>query len=555
LDLAYLVHDECPKILIGDIVRLRQVLLNLVGNGVKFTARGEVAVEVKVASLAVRNRNESGETNPADDCLLQFSVRDTGIGIPLEKQGRLFRSFQQVDASTTRHYGGTGLGLAICKRLVELMGGRIWVESDAGRGATFHFTIHVGAATSTTPATWQESVPQLAGRKLLVIEDNETIRTKISRRARQWGMTVETAAGRDAAFRLLAQHAPFDLVLVDYQLPEMDGLVLATQIHQNPPSQNLPLLLLTSERLRADDLRLVNTGVTGMVHKPIRPAQLLDAICRALDIRLESAKRAPLCRVLDTGLAQRLPLRLLLADDNPINQKVGLSVLKKLGYQADLAANGVEVLHALEKNPYDLVFLDVQMPEMDGLEAAREICRRWPAGKRPHLIAMTGAALVGDKEKCLAAGMDDYVSKPVRVGELQAVIEKWGAAKAVPVAAAAPDEALLDARMIAELREVPSDGGAPLLVELVDLFRESAPRNLAQIRASLHDPAKLSFEAHTLKSMSLNLGANHVVALAQKLETLGRTGHLEACEPLLAELEQAYKLTEAELLSLRNAEH
>ena len=556
LDLAYLISDDCPKILVSDLVRLRQILLNLVGNAVKFTAAGEVVIEVKLASASVR-QPESDSPVPPDKTLLHFSVRDTGIGIPLEKQGRLFKSFQQVDASTTRHYGGTGLGLAISKRLTEILGGKIWVESDTGHGATFHFTIHVKTAASTAPAVWQEPVPALAGKKLLVIEDNETIRGKISRRARHWGLQVETAAGRDAAFRELVQHGPFDLAIIDRQLPDMDGLALAAQIHANPESAKLPLLLLSSERLRTDDHRLNSAGIIGAVHKPVRPAQLLDAVCRALHVHLPHDKHPPVRRAFDTTLALRLPLRILLADDNTINQKVGLSVLKKLGYHADIAANGLEVLKAIGEKAYDLVLLDLQMPEMDGLEAARQICQRWPQAERPRLIAVTGHAFMGDREKCLDAGMDDYLTKPVRVGELQAALQKWGALKTgVPVALgiASSGEPLLDPMMITELRSMPPAGGVTMLAELIDLYLQGAPASIAEMKVHRQDAQKLAFHAHTLKSMSLNLGANQMVVLAQKLETLGHTGRLEGNTAIIEDLGQTYKQTEAELRRLREEE-
>src|SRR5439155_25006713 len=223
----------------------------------------------------------------------------------------------------------------------------------------------------------------------------------------------------------LAQDQSFDAVILDLQLAEMDGLALADEIRAQPYGRYLPLLLLSSVRLRGDDPRPLHASIAVVVYKPIRPAQLLDALCRAMSIQLQREKKAPFAPSLDAGLARRLPLRLLLADDNPINQKVGLSVLHKLGYRSDIANNGCEVLKALEQKAYDILFLDVQMPEMDGLEAARRICQRWPSDKRPRIIAMTGNALLGDREKCLQAGMDDYISKPVRIAELQSVLERW----------------------------------------------------------------------------------------------------------------------------------
>jgi CheY-like chemotaxis protein/HPt (histidine-containing phosphotransfer) domain-containing protein len=565
IDLAYLVDDAIPKILVSDVTRLRQILVNLIGNALKFTHLGEVVIEVAPAAHGARNIEPGHEQDTdflrhPEQWLLHFSVRDTGIGIPLEKQHRLFKSFQQVDASTTRHYGGTGLGLAICKRLTELMGGRIWVESDAGKGATFHFTILTRAASASAPPNWQTAQPQLAGRRLLVVEDNPTNRRIITQRAEQWGMPVQCAANSREALKLLSENAAFDAVILDLQLPDMDGLALAEEIRKQPNGCHLPLLLLSSTRLRSDDTRPSAAGISIFVHKPLRPAQLLDALCRAMSIQLQREKKAPSAPALDTSFARRLPLRVLLADDNAINQKVGLSVLHKLGYRADLAHNGLEVLKALEQKPYDMLFLDVQMPEMDGLECARQISHRWTRDKRPVVIAMTGNALMGDREKCLAAGMDDYISKPVRIAELQAVLERWGPTKSRAFDTAyflrhpPPSADLLDETILAELRDMPPSDGVSMLRELIDLFLDGAPARIAQIVQCVNDPPKLAFHAHALKSMSLNLGAKKIVDLSQRLEDLGHAGSVQQAPALVGELETTFSQTKAQLLALRDKE-
>jgi CheY-like chemotaxis protein/HPt (histidine-containing phosphotransfer) domain-containing protein len=275
-------------------------------------------------------------------------------------------------------------------------------------------------------------------------------------------------------------------------------------------------------------------------------------------VQVQREKKAPSAPVLDGTLARRFPLRVLLADDNPINQKVGLSVLNKLGYRADVANNGLEVLKALEQKPYDVLFLDVQMPEMDGLEATRKICERWPRDRRPVIIAMTGNALMGDRERCLQAGMDDYISKPVRIAELQSALERWAPKRTtrpdtsffrrnVP-----PAQDLLDQAIIGELREMPPNDGISMLKELIDLFLESAPQRIGQISQSLAEPAKLAFHAHALKSMSLNLGARRVVDLSQRLEEMGRAGDVTAAPDVLKQLEQIFNYTKAQLLALRD---
>ena len=563
LDLAYVVDDLIPKILVGDSTRLRQILVNLVSNAVKFTPAGEVVIEVFPSAQGPR-RLEPGHKQDTEflrhpeQWLLHFCVRDTGIGIPYDKQRRLFKSFQQVDASTTRHYGGTGLGLAICKQLTELMAGKIWVDSDTDEGATFHFTVVLRSASTHAPPNWQVPQPELAGRQLLIVEDNAFNQHLVRHRATHWGMQVHCAANSLETLKLLAEGKVFDAGIIDLQLPDVDSLALVEKIREHPAGKNLPLLLLSSVRLRSDDARPAQAGILGLVHKPIRPAQLLDVLCRALNLQPQLEKKAPVTPVLDGELARRIPLRVLLADDNLINQKVGQSILQKLGYRADIANNGLEVLAALERRAYDIIFLDVQMPEMDGLEAAREICKRWPVEKRPCIIAMTGNALMGDREKCLAAGMDDYITKPVRIAGLQQVLEHWGPARARKVDTSflrrtlpAPAEPLLDETILAELRDMPPTDGVNIVHELVDLFFESAPLAITQIKASVSDVAKLAFHAHALKSMSLNLGARRMVELSKRIEDLARAGQTENADGLLAELDTAFTQTCVQLLWLR----
>jgi signal transduction histidine kinase/HPt (histidine-containing phosphotransfer) domain-containing protein len=562
LDLACLVDDSIPKVLVSDVTRLRQILVNLIGNAVKFTHHGEVIIEVTSPGRAQRqipfgHEQDTEFLRHPDQWLLHFSVRDTGIGVPLDKQNRLFKSFQQVDASTTRHYGGTGLGLAICKRLAELLGGRIWVESDSGKGATFHFTIQARASAASAPPAWQAPQPQLAGKRLLVIEDNATNCRIIKHRAEQWGMVVETITTGDQAIGHLAQGNLFDAIILDWQLPDSDGMALTREIRKQPAGRYVPLIALAAVRPGGEPVQPLPNTVLVFLHKPLRPVPLLEALCKAMSVKIQREKKAPAAPVLDPGLARRLPLRLLLADDNPINQKVGLSVLQKLGYRADLAGNGLEVLKALEQKAYDVLFLDVQMPEMDGLEAARQICQRWPAEKRPRIIAMTGNALIGDREKCLQAGMDDYISKPVRISELQSALERWGRTRVAKSDTAfmqrsrtGAAENLLDQAVLRELRNMPPSDGVSMLQELVDLFLESAPQRIAQITQSINDGPMLAFHAHALKSMSLNLGARRVVELSQKLEELGRARNVHGAPALLQELEAAFTQTKTQLLAL-----
>ena len=562
LDLCYLIDDSIPKVLVSDVTRLRQILVNLIGNAVKFTNEGEVVIEVSPRARGKRmlqpgQQQDTDFIRNPEEWLLHFSVRDTGIGIALDKQDRLFKSFQQVDASTTRHYGGTGLGLAISKRLAELLGGKIWVDSDAGKGATFHFTILAKAPATGSPPAWLGPQARLAGKRLLVIEDNQTNQRIIGLRGRTWGLTVEAATSSEQALRLLEENAAYDAIILDLQLPHTNPMDLANQVRRSPGARQAPLLLLSSLRLRGDDTRPLEAGVSGYVHKPIRPAQLLESLCRAMSIQLQREKKAPAAPALDPELARRLPMRLLLADDNPINQKVGLSVLHKLGYRADVANNGLEVLKALEQKVYDLLFLDVQMPEMDGLEAAREICRRWSPERRPAIIAMTGNALMGDREKCLAAGMDDYISKPVRVAEIQAALERWGPLKTahsdtkilLRAKATSPDE-LLDREVVERIRSAATGETKAAARSLVEKFIQSAPQLLTQISKDTEDPASLAASAGAFKQSSNEAGAKRMALLCQKLEELGRARMLESVPAVLQELRAAFALTHTQLLAL-----
>jgi len=411
LDIAYVFEGEVPVAISGDLTRLRQIILNLLANAVKFTEAGEVVLSVSAQPRADATFG------------LTFAVRDTGIGLTAEGMGRLFKSFSQADSSTTRKYGGTGLGLAISKRLAELMGGSMWVESEgAGKGSTFSFTIEAPAAQ--LPASRRRDFigvqVELAGKRVLIVDDNATNRRVLSLQTERWGMAPRATESPAEALRWLGDApgagAPFDIAILDMHMPEMDGLELARRIRTSHPI--LPLVLFSSlgrrESVEAD--ALFNAYLT----KPIRQSHLFDTLVGLLasDAAPKPAVRAPVKPRMDAGLAARHPLRILLAEDNVVNQKLALRLLQQMGYRADLASNGIEAIECVERQPYDVVLMDVQMPEMDGLEASRRITAKWPAHARPRIVAMTANAMQGDREECLAAGMDDYVTKPIRVDAL-----------------------------------------------------------------------------------------------------------------------------------------
>jgi CheY-like chemotaxis protein len=351
---------------------------------------------------------------------LHFSVRDTGIGIPGDRIVRLFQPFTQADASTSRRYGGTGLGLALSRRLVEMMGGEMWAESEGvlGKGSTFHFTIAAQPALgwkSGTPLEGEQAL--LRGRRLLVVDDNATNRRILELQVQAWGMQTRSTASPGSALEMLRSGDSFDLVIIDLQMPEMDGVELAGEIHKLDSAAHLPLVLLSS--LGGRELLRESPEFKAVLAKPVRQSALFDMLMNIFAQTPQPSARAEKDRLtLDPAIATRHPLRILLAEDNVVNQKLALRLLSQMGYRADLAANGLEVLQAVERQTYDVILMDVQMPEMDGLEATRQLCTRLFAPQRPRIIAMTANAMQGDREMCLEAGMDDYLSKPIRVDEL-----------------------------------------------------------------------------------------------------------------------------------------
>ncbi len=413
LDLIYDIDDATPKSVCGDVTRLRQVLVNLIGNGLKFTSTGEVTLRV-----------ESGPADKSGICMLTFKVQDTGIGIAPDKLDRLFKSFSQVDASTNRQFGGTGLGLAICKRLVENMGGQIWVESEPGRGSAFVFTIQ----TTALPVAPADSAPppHLSGARILFIEDGASSREILTRLLKRAG--IETVCATTAAEALMAMRSgeEFDALIIDAQMPKTDWLALSKECRTIYATQRMRIVPLTSTRPSLAEARAAELEIRSCIYKPVRPVQLTAALCQAFDRRARSPESSARVPIFDASMSARMPLHVLVADDNAVNQKVVASFLRKLGYRPDVVSDGQEVIESLGRQLYDVVFLDIQMPRMDGYETARQIHVRSAGGERPRIIAMTGNVGQGVRENCLAAGMDDYIAKPIKITDLQLALEKWG---------------------------------------------------------------------------------------------------------------------------------
>jgi signal transduction histidine kinase/DNA-binding response OmpR family regulator len=431
IELVHRIAPDVPTHVAGDATRLRQVLVNLLGNAVKFTEKGEVMLSVGLAPENGRETAPSmpqegvatearGERSDTKRCKLLFSVRDTGIGIAPEGMARLFKSFSQVDASTTRRFGGTGLGLAISRRLADLMGGTMWAESEPGKGSTFYFTVML-EPQPPGPDDREEAPPELKERHLLVVDDNATNRRVVSELAIGWGMRVTQAASAREALQQIEAGSEFDVALLDMHMPEMDGEELAGAIHARPGGEAIPLLLLTSLGRRPRSAEFTQT-----LAKPIKVEALRSALRASLRRQKSTGRsQAPFPVPLhDATLGQRCPLRLLVAEDNVVNQRVATLLLQRLGYNATVVVNGLEALHAIETADYDAILMDVEMPELDGCEATRRIRARIGSSTRPWIIALTAGAMQSDRERALGSGMNDFLTKPVRTDALSAALER-----------------------------------------------------------------------------------------------------------------------------------
>ncbi len=543
LDLICQLDDGIPPIINGDSLRLRQVLANLISNSIKFTEQGDVSIRIKMLSAPPVDEKQ---TYPVQ---LHFAVHDTGVGITPAKLSRLFKPFVQADISTARHYGGTGLGLAISKRLVEMMGGKMWAESLPGKGSVFHFTANFQAEPQAAREFRQ---PKLANLRVLIVEDNAASRDSLAELTTKWGMIPQIRETAEQALAGIRAGEHFDLAILDLQLPGKGGIALAGDIHKEPGTSMLPLILLTPVGTRADTITDARLTFTSCVAKPIRPAQLSAAIELALFSPKKILPASPHA-ISTEQLATRLPLRILLVDDNAINQKVAARILDQIGYKPDLAENGVKALAALEANIYDLVFMDLMMPEMDGLEATRAIRERQksPAGHPTYssniiIVAMTAHAMQSDREKCLAAGMDDYLAKPIRPADIRSIIEKWAKPDGSPVeiqSATNPEPATSPAEPPVELDRLNdlTNNDEASLRELVELYYQQTTQQFAQIQAAIAagQAGEVRRIAHSCAGASATLGMKRLGQLMRELESEGAAGTLtnasRICEDALRE--------------------
>jgi signal transduction histidine kinase/CheY-like chemotaxis protein len=519
LELLAEVASVVPRAVRGDPTRLRQVLMNLIGNAIKFTEQGEVVVSVSTEAVA------------DDHVQLRFAVRDTGIGIAPEHIGSVFREFTQADSTMTRRYGGTGLGLAISQRLVRLMGGELTVTSEVGRGSEFAFTIP--CAAEAAPAGRDRALAALGGRRILVVDDNQTNRRILREMLAAEGVKVDEAetatAGLDLVRRGVAKRVPYDLAILDVQMPDMDGFQLATAVRQEKAIAKTKLLMLTSAGQRGDGERCRELGIRGYLTKPLSRADLLEGLGTVLAGSPEDAD-TPEVVTRHTIAESRRSLKVLLAEDNPVNQQVAVAMLVKRGHEVHVSSNGREAVEAVRARDYDVVLMDIQMPEMDGFEATAAI-RAMDKGKQLPIIGLTAHALSGERERCLARGMSDYLAKPFKAHELFSLVEGSTDRKVAPpepaAATAGPPVDLEGFRMT--LREA---GAEQALYSIVDTFVRQGPDRLAALAAAAASGsgAEMAKAAHVYRGAAATIGARELAGLLERVETTARAGEIDAAK-------------------------
>ncbi len=556
IDLVAHVPRDVPDLVRGDPGRMRQVLTNLVGNAVKFTSQGSVTVTARVIH------------RDGDRLEVRWEVRDTGEGVTAEQQSRLFQPFSQADTSTTRRHGGTGLGLAICKELVELMGGKIGVDSEAGAGSTFWFTVKVGEIPRTGTGPF-DADPELKDCPALVVESHPVIRAALVDQLESWGLTVDaTDDAADALIRLDASAragAPHRIAVIDATLPETDGLALTQALAETEGLRHIRVVLLAGLAERAIAQAARDVGVAAVLSKPVRHQPLHAAIRVALGLEVRGNGREQLFG--DTTAEAPRPrsrARILLAEDNPVNQKLAVKMLERLGHHIDVVGDGREAVTAARGFPYDLILMDCQMPELDGYEAAGLIRKIEGEARRTPIVAMTANAMPGDRERCLEAGMDDYLSKPVRTKELSAVLGRWlgwepapdaplgtppvgtatspqveSPAPATTIAPPVPGAPTLDVGMLDDILGFSPEGGAELVRELAEMFFSGTPSRILVLQEGIAhgDADAVTRAAHALKGSSSNIGAARIAASCGQLEEHARRGQLAGASDLVRAIE------------------
>jgi two-component system, sensor histidine kinase and response regulator len=534
LELLCEVSPEVSETVVGDPGRLRQILINLVGNALKFTMEGEVGLKVQADLIE------------EETATLHFIVSDTGVGIAPDKLNAIFGSFSQADTSTTREFGGTGLGLTISKHLIEMMGGRIWVESEPGVGSRFHFTVRLGTAVTPDVVVESTAAPViLRGVKVLIVDDNRTNRRILEGLVKRWGMNPTVASdGEKALVELSAArlaNEPYGLILTDMHMPKMDGFGLVEEIKGRPDLSPATIMMLTSGGQRGDAARCGELGIAAYLLKPVRQSELRDAIARVLNAK-EQAGAIPMITQysMQKNGGSATGMHILLAEDNPVNQKLAVRLLEKRGHQVAVASTGRQALLALEKMSYDLVLMDVQMPEMDGLEATMLLREKEKiSGHYQAVVAMTALVMKGDRERCMAAGMDGYLTKPIRPQELDDVLDCYVAKERVQVSVTEASDLLEESVHKDELLER-IDGDYAFLAELLEIFRGDYPGQIQSARQAVMegDAAALQRVGHALKGALGNLGASIASRIAGELESIGKSGDIALVGTRVTELEK-----------------
>ncbi len=542
VELLYFIESDVPTHIHADMTRLRQILVNLIDNALKFTFIGEIHLLISRISQ-VNDKTE-----------IQFSIKDSGIGIPENRLEQLFNSFTQVDSSVSRKFGGTGLGLAICKKLAELMGGKIWVDSIAGRGSTFCFTITAKNSTVNLPSFHQVIIdPDEDRSHVLIVDDHSINRDLLAKLCNQWKIISTTASSGSKALKLLQSGKEFNIVVMDMRILDKEDTNLITKIHRIKSCRNMPIIILSF--VGKFQQRNIKNKYTVCLSKPINHSQLKRAIIKTFDrnIELDEATDIKAENYLDPGLAKRYPVKILLAEDNAVNQMLMLRTLELLGYNADIAANGYEVLDALKKRHYDLILMDIQMPEMSGLEAAQHIVQSYPVHKRPKIIAITANALLEDKEEYLSVGMDDYISKPVNPKTIQSTLSLWGdkiingkIKENIPNAHLQYE--VLDYNMLKTSREL----GEDFFEKVKNKFNELAPKLILQIKeyCKENNNQKTVELSHQLKGMCSNVGAKNMREICMNIESSQDLEDPLDINELISQLEEAYANTQYELEKL-----
>lgn len=564
IEMAVFVDEaSVPNAIIGDETRLRQVLANLVSNAVKFTHQGEVEINVVAEPIASKFAgNEDGGLPQPDRYKLTFVVRDTGIGMSPEQVSRLFQSFTQGDTSTTRQYGGTGLGLAISKRLVEMMNGSIWVESQEGKGSTFYFTIEAQSTASAQRKARPEAHMDLHNKHVLIVDDNATNRRILTLQFQAWSMQPHATASPIQALQWIRQGEIFDLAVLDMEMGEMDGVTLAKEIRRHRQGLNIPLIMLSS--LGSDETTENQQLFTAILTKPAKASHLYNATIAVFAGELEEMLRhrpvtAP---QFDPHMSERHPLRILIVEDNAINQSLALLLLGRMGYQADVSANGAEALSFLRQRPYDVVLMDIQMPIMDGFEATRLIRQEFDPARQPRIIAMTANAMDGDRDACLLAGMDDYISKPIHIEALINSLNRSpsqeipthaapGMANGISTTALPGNlEPAVNQEELLRLKHSLGERAEDTLPGLAANFNKQAERLLREAQQALDENRVEDFTRimHTLKGNSATFGADRLREIARQAENQSRQGSLHGAQELVIQARVEYTRVSEALL-------